>query len=136
MNQELKPYYSTVADLLREEKHTDAHRIFTGGDVSSFVIEHDNWNGGMDFYAVEIMIDVKTYVALRNRGIVEEVCSQITEAFNDSMNNTSDSVRGVSLTPSSTTTFDERSDKVDYIDERSDRAENIIVRFKNLFLTK
>ena len=108
MNQELKPYYSTVAELLREEKHTEAHRIFTGGDVASFVVDHDNWNGGMDFYAVEITVDVKTYVALRNRGIVEEVCGQIAEAFNDSMNNTSDSVRGVSLTPSSTTTFDER----------------------------
>lgn len=108
MNQELKSYYGTVAELLREEKHTDAYRIFTGGDVDSFVIDHDDWNGGMDFYAVEIMVDVKTYVALRNRGIVEEVCSQIAEAFNDSMNNTSDSVRGVSLTPSSTTTFDER----------------------------
>lgn len=108
MNQELKAYYSTVAELLREEKHTDAHRIFTGGDVASFVIDHDNWNGGMDFYAVEITVDVKTYVALRNRGIVEEVCGQITEAFNDSMNNTSDSVRSVSLTPSSTATFDER----------------------------
>ena len=108
MNQELKAYYSTVADLLKEEKHTDAHRIFTGGDVASFIIDHDNWNGGMDFYAVEITVDVKTYVALRNRGIIEEVCSQIAAAFNDSMNNTPDSVRGVSLTPSSTTTFDER----------------------------
>ena len=108
MNKELKAYYSTVAELLREEKYTDAHRIFTGGDVASFVIDHDNWNGGMDFYAVEITIDVKTYVTLRNRGIVEEVCSQIAEAFNISMNNTSDSVRDVSLTPSSTTTFDER----------------------------
>lgn len=108
MNQELKAYYSTVAELLKEEKHTDAHRIFTGGDVASFIIDHDNWNGGMDFYAVEITVDVKTYVALRNRGIIEEVCSQIAAAFNDSMNNTPDSVRGVSLTPSSTTTFDER----------------------------
>lgn len=108
MNQELKAYYSTVAELLKEEKHTDAHRIFTGGDVASFVIDHDNWNGGMDFYEVEITVDVKTYVALRNRGIVEDVCSQIAEAFNDCMNNTSDSVRGVSMTPSSTTTFDER----------------------------
>ena len=108
MNQDLKAYYSTVAELLNEEKHTDAHRIFTGGDVASFVMEHDNWNGGMDFYAVEITVDVKTYVALRNRGIVEEVCGQIAAAFNDSLNNTSDSVNSVSLTPSSTTTFDVR----------------------------
>lgn len=108
MDQELKHYYSTVAELLREEKHFDAHCIFTGGDVASFVIDHDNWNGGMDFYAVEITVDVKTYVALRNRGIIEEVCGQIAEAFNVSMNNSSDSVREVSLTPSSTATFDER----------------------------
>lgn len=108
MSQELKPYYSTVAELLKEEKRTDAHRIFTGGDVASFVVDHDNWNGGMDFYAVEIMVDVKTYVALRSRGIIDDVCSQIATAFNDCMNNTSDSVRSVSLTPSSTTTFDER----------------------------
>ncbi len=108
MNQELKEYYSTVAELLKEEKHTDAYRIFTGGDVVSYVVHHDDWDGGMDFYSVEITIDVKTYVALRGRGIIEEVCGQIAEAFNVCMNNTSDSVRGVTLTPSSTTTFDER----------------------------
>lgn len=108
MNQELKGYYTTVAELLKEEKHTEAHRIFTGGDVVSFVIDHDNWDGGIDFYSVEITIDVKTFVELRKRGIVEEVCGQITEAFNVCMNNIPDSVRSVSLTPSSTATFDER----------------------------
>lgn len=108
MNQELKGYYSTVAELLREEKCTEAHRIFTGGNVASFVVDHDNWDGGIDFYSVEITIDVKTYVDLRKRGIIEEVCGQITEAFNDCMNNIPDSVRSVSLTPSSTATFDER----------------------------
>ena len=108
MNQELKGYYSTVAELLKEEKHTEAQRIFTGGDVTSFVVDHDNWDGGIDFYSVEITIDVKTYVGLRKRGIIEEVCSQITEAFNVCMNNIPDSVRNVSLTPSSTATFDER----------------------------
>lgn len=108
MNQELKGYYTTVAELLKEEKHTDAYRIFTGGDVISFVIDHDNWDGGIDFYSVEITIDVKTYVDLRKRGIIEEVCGQITEAFNVCMNNIPDSVRSVSLTPSSTATFDER----------------------------
>lgn len=108
MNQELKGYYNTVAELLREEKHKDAHRIFTGGDVASFVVDHDDWNGGIDFYSVEITVDVKTYVDLRKRGIVEDVCGQIAEAFNVCMNNIPDSVRSVSLTPSSTATFDER----------------------------
>ena len=108
MFKELKGYYNTVAELLREEKHKDAHRIFTGGDVASFVVDHDNWDGGMDFYSVEITIDVKTYVDLRKRGIIEEVCGQITEAFNVCMNNIPDSVRSVSLIPSSTATFDER----------------------------
>lgn len=108
MNQELKGYYSTVAELLKEEKQTDAYRIFTGGDVASFVVDHDNWDGGIDFYAIEISVDVKTFVALRKRAIIEEVCGQIAEAFNDSMRNTDDTVRGVTLVPSSTTTFDER----------------------------
>lgn len=54
MNQELKAYYRTVAELLKEQKQMEAYRIFTGGDVASFVIDHDNWNGGIDFYAVEI----------------------------------------------------------------------------------
>ena len=57
---------------------------------------------------MEITIDVKTYVDLRKRGIIDEVCGQITEAFNVCMNNIPDSVRSVSLTPSSTATFDER----------------------------
>ena len=108
MNQELNGYYTTVAELLREEKHIEAHRIFTGGDVTCFLIDPDNWDGGIDFYAVEITIDVKTYVDLRKRGAIEEVCGQIATAFNDCMNNIPDSVRSVSLTPSSTTTFDER----------------------------
>ncbi len=108
MNQELKGYYGTVAELLKEEKLTDAYRIFTCGDVASFVDYHDGWDGGIDFYAVEITVDVKTYVALRNRSVIEEVCGQIAEAFNDCMRNSRDSVRGVSLVPSAMTTFDER----------------------------
>ena len=108
MNQELKEYYSTVAELLKEEKHTDAYRIFTGGDVASFVIGHDNWDGGIDFYAIEVTIDVKTYVALKNRVAVEDVCGQLEAAFNDCLQSTADSVRRVTLVPSSTTTFDER----------------------------
>ena len=108
MDQELKGYYTTVAELLKEEKHMEAYRIFTGGDVASFVVDHNNWDGGIDFYSVEITIDVKTFVELRKRGIIEEVRSQITEAFNVCMNNIPDSVRNVSLTPSSTATFDER----------------------------
>ena len=108
MNQELKGYYGTVAELLKEEKLTDAYRIFTGGDVASFVIDHDNWDGGIDLYSIEITVDVKTFVALRNRGVIEEVCGQIAEAFNDCMKNSNDSVRGVSMVPSATTTFDER----------------------------
>lgn len=108
MNQELKGYYSTVAELLKEGKQTEAYRIFTGGDVASFVVDHDNWDGGIDFYAIEITIDVKTFVTLRKRAVIEEVCGQIAEAFNDSMRNTADTVRSVTLVPSSTTTFDER----------------------------
>ena len=116
MNQELKAYYSTVAELLKEEKHTDAYRIFTGGDVASFVVDHDNWDGGIDFYAVEITIDVKSFVTLRNRAVIEEVCGQIEAAFNDSMQNTADSVRSVTLIPSSTTTFDERKIAEPHVD--------------------
>lgn len=108
MNQELKGYYSTVAELLKEEKQTDAYRVFTGGDVSDGIVDHDNWNGGIDIYAVEITVDVKTFVALRNRAAIDDVCNQIVDAFNACMNNTGDSVRSVSLTPSATTTFDER----------------------------
>lgn len=108
MDQELKVYYTTVAELLKEEKQSDAYRIFTGGDVASFVINHDNWDGGIDTYAVEITVDVKTFVALKKRGIAEDVCNQIALAFNDCMSNTRDSVGTVSMIPSATTTFDER----------------------------
>ena len=45
MNQELKAYYRTVAELLKEQKQMEAYRIFTRGDVASFVIDHDNWDG-------------------------------------------------------------------------------------------
>ena len=33
MNQELKAYYRTVAELLKEQKQMEAYRIFTGGDL-------------------------------------------------------------------------------------------------------
>lgn len=35
MNQELKGYYSIVAELLKEEKLTDVYSIFVVGDVVS-----------------------------------------------------------------------------------------------------
>lgn len=106
MNKDLKSYYSTVAELLKEEKLTDAYRIFTGGDVSSFVIDQDNWDN--DICAVKITVDVKTFVQLRNGAAIEKISDQIETAFNDCMKGIGDSVRYVTLAPSLTTTLDER----------------------------
>lgn len=108
MDKDLKSYYSTVAELLKEEKLTDAYRIFTGGDVSSFVIDQDNWDNEIDIYAVKIAIDVKTFVQLRKNAVIEKIANQIETAFNDCMNGIGDSVRYVTLIPSSTTTLYER----------------------------
>ena len=108
MNKNLNSYYDTVAELLKEEKQTEAYRIFTGGDVSSFVIDQDDWNNEIDIYAVKIAIDVKTFVQFRNSAIIETICSQIETAFRDSMKGVGDSVRYVTVVPSSSTTIDER----------------------------
>lgn len=108
MEDNLKPYYSTVAALLKAGKQDDAYRTFTGGDVSSYIVEHDNWDGGIDFYAIEIALDVAYYVTLKNRGVVEEVQGQIGTAFNECMSTARDSVRAVTLVPSATATYDER----------------------------
>lgn len=108
MNKDLKSYYSTVAELLKEEKLTDAHRIFTGGDVSSYVIAQDDWDNESDIYAVRITIDVKTFVQLNNNSLIKRITDQIETAFNDCMRGIGDSVRNVTVVPSSSTTIDER----------------------------
>lgn len=84
---------------------------------------------GVDTYAIDITVDVQTFVTLRKRGVVEEVCNQIAVAFNDSLRNTPDSVREVSLPPSSVMPFDERKIaepssywKVDYFKPSNRRA--------------
>ncbi len=79
----VKHYIKIVKGLLKAQKKTEALHIFNINNINSYINNHDNWNGGIDYYTIEIGVSPSEYIDLRNGNKIEELQSCIELAFND-----------------------------------------------------
>lgn len=49
----LKPYYKTILSLLQVRNEKDILHIFREENMECVWYNHDNWNGGIDFYQLQ-----------------------------------------------------------------------------------
>ena len=74
----------TVRELALFEKLNLAEFI-TDENIEYDLYEHDNWNGGIDYYRVILNIPIEYYSALKKTNSITELEKNICELFKDSM---------------------------------------------------
>lgn len=73
----LKPYYKTICTLLKVRNEKDILDIFREENMECVWYNHDNWNGGKDFYQLQINVSPFLYDKLNQ----EEVRKKLLELF-------------------------------------------------------
>mgnify|MGYP002546166923 FL=1 len=76
-------YFKIVKGLLKAQKETDALRIFNTKYLNSYINNHDNWNGGIDYYTIEIGISPTEYTKLKADSKIDSLEKCISSAFDD-----------------------------------------------------
>jgi hypothetical protein len=78
-------YFKTVKGLLKAENELDAFNIFQLKNIRCINTAHDNWNGGIDYYQVEILISPSEFGKLKKEAKIEKIETIISSAFNNAI---------------------------------------------------
>ena len=73
----LKPYYKTIRSLLKVRNEKDILHIFREENMECVWYNHDNWDGGIDYYQLQINVSPFLYDKLNK----EEVRKKLLELF-------------------------------------------------------
>lgn len=79
---ELKSYYKTVAELLWNEGHHDLSNFCNGRYLSDEIVDHDNWDGGIDTFNIVLEVPVSVFTKWQlNTGGIENKENLVEKAF-------------------------------------------------------
>lgn len=103
---DLKPYYKTMRALLQARHEKDILRIFRDENMEGIWYNHDNWNGGIDFYQLQINVSPFVYDKINQ----DEVRTKLLELFKQVINTESIVVDGVNIIPEVSVGFETEDD--------------------------
>ena len=114
-DQELLTYYfKTIQALLRAKNENDAFDIFKLSNLRCIQTDHDNWNGGIDYYRIEILVSPINFAKLEKDGRVEKIESTINSAFENATKGDESIVfNGIVIIPSSTVENDDNDTEIE-----------------------
>lgn len=69
----LRPYYKTIRSLLNLREEKDTLRIFREENMECVWYNHDNWNGGIDYYQLQINVSPYLYDKINQNDIQEKL---------------------------------------------------------------
>lgn len=69
----LRPYYKTIRSLLNLREGKDTLRIFREENMECVWYNHDNWNGGIDYYQLQINVSPYLYDKINRNDIQEKL---------------------------------------------------------------
>lgn len=94
--------YTNVVRRMIKGYNKELYNYFNEQNIEESWVDHDNWDGGIDFYNIIIRIPVDYFENLRRRGALEEIENKIVEFYNDAMRGDGESIqlRSVILKPS------------------------------------
>lgn len=80
---DLKSYYLPVAKLLQNEGHEELSHFCNERYMSDQIVDHDNWDGGIDTYSIDVEVPVDVFGKWQSviEGGVETLEKLIAEAF-------------------------------------------------------
>lgn len=57
----LKSFYQTIAELLQNDGHGELSKFCNEHYMSDYIADHDNWDGGIDIYNIDLEIPVGVF---------------------------------------------------------------------------
>ena len=103
---DLKPYYKTMRVLLQARQEKDILRIFRDENMEGIWYNHDNWNGGIDFYQLQINVSPFVYDKINQ----DEVRTKLLDLFKQVIHTESIVVDGVNIIPEVSVGFETEDD--------------------------
>lgn len=77
-------YTNTVRRMIKDY-NAELYNFYCEQNIEEVWVNHDNWNGGIDFYNIVISVPVDFFGKLRKNGIVEEIEQRINDFYSDAM---------------------------------------------------
>ena len=108
MDKDLRRYAETVRKLLEAKNDIVCLEVF---DLNLIEIEnynHDNWNGGIDFYEAKIPVYPSKYQELKDGGKIELIEKTLAEAFKETIPTESIVVDSFRIFPDASLEYGER----------------------------
>lgn len=68
--------------LLNNRGKDEECQLLNSASISCVLTDHDNWNGGIDYYTIYILVSIKLYSGLSNEK-KEAFCKVISDAVNE-----------------------------------------------------
>ena len=85
-------YTNTVRRMIKGY-NVDLYNLFCDQNIEEVWTEHDNWDGGIDFYNIVIRVPVEYFEELRKRGAVGETEQVVAGFYNDAMRGDGNSIQ-------------------------------------------
>ena len=108
MEDALRRYAETVRSLLEAQNKRDCLEVFDLNLINIEIYNHDNWNGGIDFYEVKIPVYPSKYQELKDGGLLEGIEKSLAEAFKEAIPTDSIVVDGFRIYPDAGLEYEER----------------------------
>lgn len=98
-------YFSSLLPTVRalfEDYNAELSKFLVEANINEEWVDHDNWNGGIDFYNIIVNIPIGVFQSLRKRNVLEPSEAELSKCYADSMrgNNESLQIREVIFRPS------------------------------------
>ena len=98
-------YFSSFLPTVRvlfEDFDTELSKFLVEANIDEEWVEHDNWNGGIDFYNIIVDIPVEVFQSLRKRNVLETSETELIRCYAYSMRGEGESlqIRNVIFRPS------------------------------------
>ena len=85
-------YTNTVRKMIKGY-NMDLYNLFRNQNIKEVWKEHDNWNGGIDYYDITVSVPVGFFENLRNKDAIEETERVIKGFYMDAMRGDGESIQ-------------------------------------------
>lgn len=101
-------YAETIRSLLIAKHNQECLDVFVLNQMEIEQNNHDNWNGGIDFYTLKIAVYPAKYQELKDDDKLDEIKKTLIDLFHDAIPDEHTIIDSVQIYPDATLEYDER----------------------------
>ena len=122
-NADYKPedIFASLAEMLLARGHHEEAAMLASSDASLQWVTHDNWNGGLDIYAIDIRLPARNYATYAAEQL-KRITSTMSDCARELKLHDSDLIGQVSIAPKLTANSNWRNDVLRHL--RGDKITN------------